>query len=90
MWIRLLKFETRFMSFISRKYFDKFNVLAFTTSRNGGCSQGSFGGFNISPYSGDVPQNVERNKAILIEALQIKPEYLIFPYQTHEIGRAHV
>lgn len=84
MWIRLLKFETIFMSFIQKRYFDNSNVQAFTTSRNGGCSQGSFGGFNISPYSGDVPQNVERNKATLVEALQIKPEHLIFPYQTHE------
>ena len=31
------------MSFISKKYFDKFNILAFTTSRNGGCSQGDSG-----------------------------------------------
>lgn len=72
------------MSVISKTYFNFPNVLAFSTSRNGGCSLGSFGGFNISPYSGDVPQNVARNKATLIDALQIKPEHLIFPYQTHE------
>lgn len=72
------------MSFISKTYFNFPNVLAFSTGRNGGFSEGSYGGFNISPYGGDVPQNVQHNKTILIDALQIKPEHLIFPYQTHD------
>ena len=72
------------MSFISENYFNSPNVSAFSTSRTSGYSKGVYAAFNISPYTGDEPQNIARNKAALVEILQISPENLIFPYQTHD------
>lgn len=68
------------------KYYDiALNVTAFSTTRHGGFSEGSYGAFNINPYCGDDTQHVMQNQELLCKKLGIKPRDLIFPHQTHDI-----
>lgn len=58
-------------------------LLHFCTTRHGGVSSGNYGTFNISPFSGDNTENQQVNLSILATKLQITPQQIIFPYQTH-------
>lgn len=71
----ILKFE-------SFSCFEK--VLAFSTTRLGGCSEGSYDSFNLSYYSGDDPVKVAGNRALLCKSLGVETDRLFVPYQTHE------
>ena len=44
-------------------------VVAFSTTRHGGVSQGNYSEFNINPYCGDEPDAVKRNLALLANIL---------------------
>ena len=58
-------------------------VRAFTTTRLGGCSEGTYASFNINEYCGDRPDHIRANRAALCHALGIGPEALILPHQVH-------
>ena len=58
-------------------------IAHFCTDRKGGVSVGNYASFNLSPFSGDNPENVNKNKEILCKQLGIDAEKLIIPYQTH-------
>lgn len=58
-------------------------VHAFSTTRHGGCSTGSYASLNCTPYVGDDPQHVLRNQELLMDALPVRPESLVIPWQTH-------
>lgn len=63
---------------------DKYNEIAhFCTSREGGVSVGNYASYNLSPFSGDNPENFSQNKSTLCSNLGIAPENLIIPFQTH-------
>lgn len=62
-------------------------VTAFSTTREGGVSEGLFARFNINPYCGDSAEAVQQNKAALCRKLNIDSERIILPYQTH--GTTH-
>jgi len=63
---------------------DKQNEIAhFCTSREGGVSVGNYASFNLSPFSGDNPEDFKKNKQILCSKFEIEPEKLIIPFQTH-------
>ena len=51
-------------------------VHAFVTTRAGGCSGGPWSGLNLGIRSGDRPQDVARNRAILRESLPDMPRWL--------------
>ena len=53
------------------------------TTRRGGVSQGIFDSMNIAIKEGETPENVERNLAILADALDFRLEDLICTRQTH-------
>lgn len=72
------------MPLIQKLYFDFPNILAFSTGRSDGFSDGNFGGFNISPFAGDDTMTITKNRNLLLERLKINNEQLIFPYQTHD------
>lgn len=57
------------------------DIFHFVTTRDGGVSQGAYASFNLSPYSGDNPEHVARNREIFSGLLKSE---LILPYQTHE------
>lgn len=59
------------------------SVTAFSTTRHGGCGSGTYGTFNCTPYTGDEPQVVHSNSMRLAQMLDITPDRLIVPYQTH-------
>ena len=62
-------------------------VTAFSTMRQGGCSTGNYASLNCTPYTGDNPEAVQSNQALLCTALSIRPEQLIIPFQTHGTER---
>jgi hypothetical protein len=47
------------------------NVHAYTTTRQGGYSEAPYDSFNIGDHSGDDPENVETNRQLLAEALDL-------------------
>ncbi|MBQ6062117.1 MAG: peptidoglycan editing factor PgeF [Prevotella sp.] len=58
-------------------------VVAFSTSRHGGVSEGKYASFNINPYCGDEPSAVATNKELLARQLGIAAECVVMPHQTH-------
>ena len=58
-------------------------VVAFSTTRHGGCSEGSYASFNCTPYVGDDTAVVQANQTMLCERLGITADRLVIPYQTH-------
>ena len=58
-------------------------VVAFSTTRHGGCGSGTYGTFNCTPYTGDELSVVLANQEKLCRLVGITAEQLIVPYQTH-------
>ncbi len=58
-------------------------VAAFSTTRHGGVSKDSYGGFNINPYCGDALEAVSENREALANELGIQPDHIVLPHQTH-------
>ena len=62
------------------------NVRAFTTTRNGGFSQGPWGSLNLGTNCGDDPQHVENNRRSLLKLLPSEPPWLDQVHGTEVIG----
>ena len=60
------------------------HVTAFSTTRQGGCSEGSYAEFNINCYCGDSVEHIRQNRAALCSLLDITDDRLIMPHQVHE------
>ena len=58
-------------------------VFAFSTRRCGGYSKNNYLSFNATDYCGDVPENVEKNRSLLVSYLSISKEQLVIPHQMH-------
>jgi YfiH family protein len=52
-------------------------VRAFATTRQGGVSEGPYGGFNLRASGNDKPEHVARNREILRENLPEMPHWLV-------------
>ena len=59
-------------------------VTAFSSTRRGGYSKGSYGEFNINRYCGDSVEAISRNRALLCQLLGIDDDRLLMPHQVHE------
>ena len=59
-------------------------VVAFTTTRHGGCSTGPYGAFNINAWCGDSPAHVAANRDALCRLLGIATDCLAVPHQVHQ------
>lgn len=59
------------------------NICHFVTTRMGGTSDGAYGSFNCSPYSGDEAEAVLQNQQLLCRVLSCSTEQLVIPFQTH-------
>ena len=69
---------------ITYNLLSKYKEIAhFCTDREGGASVGNYASMNMSPFSGDQPENVAFNQSKLCDKLGISSERLIIPYQTH-------
>ena len=58
-------------------------VTAFSTTRLGGYSEGTYAAFNINPYCGDDGDAVRRNREALCRLLDITDDRLVMPHQVH-------
>lgn len=58
------------------------HIHAFTTVRTGGVSQVPFDSFNLGDHVGDNPNDVAKNRALLVEKFQL-PQAPVFLTQTH-------
>ncbi len=59
------------------------DVVAFSSTRHGGCSKGNYAEFNINRYCGDKEDDIGRNRAALCEMLGIADNRLVMPHQVH-------
>ena len=59
------------------------NLVAFSTTRKGGVSQGKYGEFNINEYCGDEPEHIAKNRQLLADRLGIAADHIILPHQVH-------
>ncbi len=59
-------------------------VRLFTTTRQSGVSQGNYSSFNLSPFSGDVNSDFQKNIQILSNEIDLPVDKIIIPFQTHE------
>lgn len=58
-------------------------VTAFSTTRHGGYSQGSYAEFNINNHCGDNAESTEKNLTLLCHKLGIEKDRIVMPHQTH-------
>ncbi len=65
-------------------------VLAFSTTRKGGVSQGNYAEFNINEYCGDSLENVAANRKALAVELGIEEKRILVPHQVHGVEVAQV
>lgn len=69
---------------ITYPLFSEFNEINhFTSTRKSGVSQGDFFSLNLGLYSGDEPDNIQKNFNLLFDFTGIKPHQLFIPHQTH-------
>lgn len=59
-------------------------VVAFSTTRQGGCSIGAYAALNINRYCGDDPVHIQCNREALCQLLGIADDHLVMPHQTHD------
>ena len=59
------------------------NVTAFSTTRQGGYSEGNYGQFDINRYCGDSPEHIAQNRQALCQLLDIDDHHLLMPHQVH-------
>lgn len=59
-------------------------VVAFSTTRHGGCSTGNYAAFNINGYCGDEVAHIAENRCSLATLLGIDDSHIVMPHQVHE------
>lgn len=62
------------------------DVLAFSTTRSGGCSVGEYASFNINPFCGDNPLHVDENLLMLSEEIRVPKGHIVMPHQIHGVS----
>ncbi len=62
------------------------NIRAFTTTRNGGFSQGPWSSLNLGTNCGDDPQHIEKNRRSLLRLLPSEPRWLNQVHGTNAVG----
>jgi len=66
------------------------DVVAFSTTRRGGFSTGSYAEFNINHYCGDDEKAISKNRQLLCQLLDVSDERLIMPHQVHLTETAQI
>lgn len=61
-------------------------VLAFSTMRPGGVSQGSYASMNINAYCGDTAEHIAENRRRLARALRVEMDQILVPHQVPWYG----
>ncbi|MCR5130222.1 MAG: peptidoglycan editing factor PgeF [Prevotella sp.] len=60
------------------------SVVAFSTTRQGGYSEGKYAEFNMNRYCGDDVESIRRNREALAQLLGIGSERILMPHQVHD------
>ena len=60
-------------------------VLAFSTTRKGGVSEGNYGEFNINEYCGDKPDHIAANRKLLVDQIGISESHIVMAHQVHGV-----
>lgn len=66
------------------------DVVAFSTTRHGGVSQGKYGELNVNRWCGDPAENVGRNTEALARELGILASHIVMPHQNHGLAAVDV
>jgi len=66
------------------------DVVAFSTTRHGGCSKGQYAAFNINRYCGDSEDDIRANREALCQTLGIADNCLVMPHQVHDMKVAKI
>ena len=61
------------------------SVVAFSTTRHGGVSEGRYASLNVNAYCGDAPEHVAANLGLLAAELGVVADHIIMPHQTHGV-----
>ena len=59
------------------------NISCFSTTRHGGCGEGTYATFNCTHYCGDNSEHVKTNLENLGALLPERPRVFVIPRQTH-------
>ena len=63
--------------------YERTGVRVAFTGRAGGVSEGPYSSLNLGNHVGDGPASVERNRALVLEALDAADVPLVVPSQVH-------
>jgi hypothetical protein len=66
------------------------DVMAFSSTRHGGCSKGNYATFNINRYCGDNEEDICKNRDVLCRMLGISDDRLVMPHQVHQTKVAKI
>lgn len=58
-------------------------VVAFSSTRQGGCSKGNYASFNINRYCRDDEEAIRQNREALCQLLDVSDSRLVMPHQVH-------
>ncbi len=70
------------------EYFLAEGIRAFSTTREGGVSEGNYAFFNVNANCGDTIEHVIANKKALAGELGVAVDHIIIPHQVH--GKSNV
>lgn len=59
-------------------------VIAFSSTRKGGYSEGCYGEFNINRFCGDTDEAIRQNREALCQLINIGDSRLLMPHQIHQ------
>jgi len=72
------------MTQVQLDYYDMgAEVVAFSSTRQGGCSKDNYAQFNINRYYGDDEADIRQNRQALCQLLGISDDHLLMPHQVH-------
>ena len=60
-------------------------VLAFSTTRKGGVSEGNYGELNINEYCGDDLAHIAMNRKLLADKIGIAEDHIVMVHQVHGV-----
>ena len=72
------------INFIRFKSLPTEKLFAFSTTVQGGVSTATYSSLNLSPYSGDDPDCVDKNQEYVANLAGISVDNLYIPYQIHK------
>ena len=58
-------------------------VVAFSSTRQGGCSKDNYASFNINRYCRDDEEAIRQNREALCQLLDVSDNRLVMPHQVH-------